>query len=156
RIGLRVVLVAIVVFALVDGRLAPARLYETRLVRVAQFALIAVSWLLLRVRMGKRARVAITVAFVSGRYLGPAGAGALRGSVATQPITDLAIAFTTATTLPWGAVPQLVSVLVAILAIAADAWAVHGTLAVASPHMTAGLAVAFLVSVYIAHQLERY
>jgi len=33
---------------------------------------------------------------------------------------------------------------------------VYGTLAGASPHHGRGLGVAFLVSVYIAHQLERY
>jgi len=106
--------------------------------------------------MSERLRVASTVAFVSGIYVTSAIAGSLRGGMSTQPITDLAIAFATATTLPWGPWPQLASVTVAVLAIALGEYAVHGTLAGTSPHMTAGLGVAFLVSVYIAHQLARY
>ena len=50
----------------------------------------------------------------------------------------------------------VVLVAIAVLAIAVGDHAVHGTLAGASPHMAVGLGVAFLVSVYIAHQLERY
>src|SRR5207244_2365485 len=82
---------------------------------------------------------ASTVAFVSGIYVTSAIAGSLRGGMATQPITDLAIAFATATTLPWGPWPQLASVTVAVLAIALGDYAVHGTLAGTSPHMAAGL-----------------
>jgi PAS domain S-box-containing protein len=47
-------------------------------------------------------------------------------------------------------------VTVAVLSIALGFHVVHGTFAGTSPHMAAGLGVAFLVSVYIAHQLERY
>src|SRR5256886_7536522 len=73
-----------------------------------------------------------------------------------NPIPALAIAFAPATTLPWGPWPQLASVTVGVLAIALGEYAVHGQPAGTSPHMTAGLGVAFLVSVYIAHQLARY
>ena len=73
-------------------------------------------------------------------------------AIAAFTLADLA----TATTLPWGPWPQLVSVTVAVLAIAVGDHAVHGTLAAASPHMAVGLGVAFLVSVYIAHRLELY
>jgi len=54
---------------------------------------------------------------------------------------------------PW---PQLASVLVAMLAIALDYHLVYGTFADVSPHMAAGIAVAFLVSVYIAQQIDWY
>jgi protein-histidine pros-kinase len=98
----------------------------------------------------------VLVAFVSGLYVTSAIAGALRGEVTTQPITDLAIAFATATTLQWGPWPQLVSVVVAMAAIVLDVLLVHGTLAGTSPHLALGIGVAFLVSVYIAHQIDRY
>ena len=156
RVGLWVVLVAIAAFTLADLKLVQHGLRSMLLVRVVQLALIGAASLALRVRMSERLRVASTVAFVSGIYVTSAIAGSLRGGMATQPITDLAIAFATATTLPWGPWPQLASVTVAVLAIALGEYAVHGTLAGTSPHMTAGLGVAFLVSVYIAHQLARY
>ncbi len=156
RVGLWVVLVAIAAFTLADLKLVQHDLPSTLLVRVVQLALIGAASLALRVRMSERLRAASMVAFVSGLYVTSAIAGSLRGGMTTQPITGLAIAFATATTLPWGPWPQLVSVTVAVLAIAVGDYAVHGTLAGASPHMAAGLGVAFLVSVYIAHQLERY
>ncbi len=156
RVGLWVVLVAIAAFTLADLKLVQHDLPSMLLVRVVQLALIGVASLSLRVRMSKRLRTASVVAFVGGLYVTSAVAGSLRGGMTTQPITGLAIAFATATTLPWGPWPQLVSVTVAVLAIALGDHAVHGTLAGASPHMAVGLGVAFLVSVYIAHQLERY
>ena len=156
RVGLWVVLVAIAAFTLADLKLVQHGLRSMLLVRVVQLALIGAASLALRVRMSERLRVASTVAFVSGIYVTSAIAGSLRGGMSTQPITDLAIAFATATTLPWGPWPQLASVTVAVLAIALGDYAVHGTLAGTSPHMAAGLGVAFLVSVYIAHQLARY
>src|SRR5206468_11459054 len=55
-------------------------------------------------------------------------------AIAAFTLADLA----TATTLPWGPWPQLVSVTVAVLAIAVGDHAVHGTLAGASPHMAVG------------------
>jgi len=156
RVGLWIVLVAVAAFTLADLKLVQHGLRSMLLVRVVQLALIGAASLALRVRMSERLRVASTVAFVSGIYVTSAIAGSLRGGMSTQPITDLAIAFATATTLPWGPWPQLASVTVAVLAIALGEYAVHGTLAGTSPHMTAGLGVAFLVSVHIAHQLARY
>ena len=156
RVGLWLVLVAIAAFTLADLKLVQHDLPSMLLVRVVQLALIGAASLALRVRMSERRRAASMVAFVSGLYVTSAIAGSLRGGMATQPITGLAIAFATATTLGWGPWPQLVSVTVAVLAIALGDHAVHGTLASASPHMAAGLGVAFLVSVYIAYQLERY
>ena len=156
RVGLWIVLVAVAAFTLADLKLVQHGLRSMLLVRVVQLALIGAASLALRVRMSERLRVASTVAFVIGIYVTSAIAGSLRGGMSTQPITDLAIAFATATTLPWGPWPQLASVTVAVLAIALGEYAVHGTLAGTSPHMTAGLGVAFLVSVYIAHQLARY
>jgi PAS domain S-box-containing protein len=126
------------------------------LVRLTQFALIGAAAFTLRLRVTRRVRSATAVAFVSGIYLTSAVAGSLRGGASTQPITDLALAFATATTLPWGPWLQLVSVVVAVLAMGLDVVLEHGTLAGVSPHMAAGVGVAFLVSVYIAYQLERY
>ncbi|HLK10759.1 MAG TPA: ATP-binding protein [Candidatus Binatia bacterium] len=157
RVGLRVVLAAIGVFTLADVRLVGDGLHEALLVRLAQFAVIGLTSLALRAGMSARRRVVAVAAFVGAIYVTSAIAGVLRGGTSTQPITDLAIAFATATTLPWGPWPQLATVAVAMAAIATAAvHAGHGTLAGTSPHMAAGLAVAFLVSVYIAHQLERY
>jgi PAS domain S-box-containing protein len=156
RVGLWAVLVALGAFTFADVRLARDTFHATMVVRLVQFALIGTAALTLRLRTGRRVRVAFAVAFVSGIYLTSAVAGSLRGGASTQPITDLALAFATATTLPWGPWPQLASVVVAVLAIGLDVVLEHGTLVGASPHMMAGVGVSFVVSVYIAYQLERY
>jgi PAS domain S-box-containing protein len=156
RVGLWAVLVAIGAFTLADVKLARDTFHATMLVRLVQFGLIGAAALALRLRLGRRLRIASMVAFVSGIYVTSAVAGSLRGGASTQPITDLALAFATATTLPWGPWPQLASVVVAVFAIGLDVILEHGTLAAVSPHMAAGVGVSFLVSVYIAYQLERY
>jgi PAS domain S-box-containing protein len=156
RMGLWIVLVAIVGFAIVDGRLAGDALHETRIVRLLQFAVIGLSAIGLRVRMRRRARVATLIAFLSVLYVTSAIAGSLRGDVTSQPITDLAIAFATATTIPWGAWPQLATVVVALGAVALNHRLVTGTLAGVTPHLATGVGMSFLVSVYIAQQLEWY
>jgi PAS domain S-box-containing protein len=156
RLGLWVVTICIGAFTLVDLKLPEDAYRATMVVRLVQFAMIGAAAVGARLRMTRRRRVASAVAFVSGIYLTSAVAGSLRGGVGTQPITDLAIAFATATTLPWGPWPQLASVVVAGLAIALDFHLVGGSLAEVSPHMVAGVGLSFLVSVYIAHQLERY
>ena len=154
RVGLRFVFLAIALLMLADVRLAENALRATLAVRAAQFALIGVASVGARIRVRRRVRIVTMVAFVSALYVTSAVAGLLRGAITTQPITDLAIAFATATTLPWGALAQLASVVVAGAAIVVDATVVRGL--DTSPHMAVGLAVSFLVSVYIAHQLERY
>jgi PAS domain S-box-containing protein len=156
RMGLWVVLVAIIGFSIVDGRLAGDALHETRIVRLLQFATIGLSAIGLRVPMRRRARVTGLVAFLSVLYVTSAIAGSLRGDVTSQPITDLAIAFATATTIPWGAWPQLATVVVALGAVALNHHLVTGTLAGVTPHLATGIGMSFLVSVYIAQQLEWY
>ena len=156
RVGLRVVAVAVAAFTLADLKLVHHGLAEALLVRCAQFLLIGIAYASLRRELRWRARVVAMALFVAALYVTSAIAGSLRGSAATQPITGLAIAFATATTLPWGPWPQLATVAVAVTAIAVNFLVAHGSLTGSSPHMAAGLGVAFLVSVYIAQQLQRY
>jgi PAS domain S-box-containing protein len=156
-VGLGLTFGAIVLMALADFRLLHGDTLDAALlVRAAQFALIGSASFALRASLSWRARVAAMTAFIGALYATSAIAGCLRGTAASQPVTDLAIAFATATTLPWGPLPQLVSVVVALVAIVASAWVVDGSFAGIGPHMAAGVAIALLVSVYIAHQLQRY
>jgi PAS domain S-box-containing protein len=157
RLGIWVIFCAIVLFTLADLALAGGGSVALHLARVAQLALIGAAAALMRARpLGRRARLAVMTAFVAGIYLTSAVAGALRPGANTQPITGLALAFGTATTLPWGPWRQLASVLAAAVALLLNVYLVEGTLAGVSAHLAAGVAVALLASVYIAGQLERY
>jgi len=156
HVGLWVFVVALGLFALADVRLAHGGSTATHLVRVVQFLLVGwASWINRR-HPGPSRLNATAVLFISGIYLTSATAGYLRGDAVTQPITDLVIAFATATTLPWGPWPQLATVLVALLAIGLNVYFVKGGLSEVTAHVVAGVVVAFVTSVYIAWQLDRY
>jgi two-component system, sensor histidine kinase and response regulator len=155
-VGLWLFLVALGLFALADVRLADGGSTATRAVRVVQFLLVGwASWATRR-RPAPERLAAVAVVFISGIYVTSATAGYLRGDAVTQPITDLVIAFGTATTLPWTPWHQLVSVLVAMLAIGGNVYFVKGGLAEVTAHVAAGVVVAFATSVYIAWQLDRH
>ncbi|HLY38330.1 MAG TPA: hypothetical protein VKU61_09860, partial [Candidatus Binatia bacterium] len=121
-VGLGITFAAIAVMAFADLRLLHADTLEAALLlRAMQFALIGSASVGLRVRVSWRARVTAMASFIGALYVTSAVAGCLRGTAASQPVTDLAIAFATATTLPWGPLPQLASVVVALAAIVASA-----------------------------------
>src|SRR5438105_13794177 len=99
-VGLGVTFGAIALMALADVRLLHADTLDAALVlRATQFALIGSASLALRLRLSRRAHVTAISAFIAALYATSAVAGCLRGTAASQPVTDLAIAFATATTL---------------------------------------------------------
>ena len=97
-VGLGVAFAAIVLMALADLRLLHADTLEAALfLRATQFALIGGASATLRVRLSWRTRVTAIASFIGALYVTSAIAGCLRGTAASQPVTDLAIAFATAT-----------------------------------------------------------
>jgi two-component system, sensor histidine kinase and response regulator len=125
-------------------------------VRVSQFGMLAAAFLVSRRPLRRRAYLALILAVLGGIYVTSAVAGYLRGGTLTQPVTGLTIAFAAATTMPWGAGPQLVVVASCAVSLALNTYLVYGTLAGVGPHAVAGVAIALLASVYVAAQLERY
>jgi PAS domain S-box-containing protein len=156
RVGIAVVFFGIVLFTAADYALADGVRPAQHLVRLAQFTLIGTASFLSRRVRGTRGLTVLLVGFVSGLYVTAALAGWLRADARSQVLTDLVIAVTTATTLPWGAWAQLASVVVGAAALVLNYVLVHGSLAGVTAHMAAGVAVSFVTTVYIARQLERY
>lgn len=151
--GLRIMLFALVLLSLSDVRLptAPA----LHLSRLLQLAWIGAAFWLNRRDVARREYVASTVVVVAGLYVLSIPTAYLRNDSTTQILTIMALAFGTATTMQWGAVPQLVSVLAGALSIFATSVLLRGTPA-AEPAPMVGVAMTLISSVYIARQLERY
>jgi PAS domain S-box-containing protein len=156
RLGFCVVLFCIALFSISDVTLARGGLHAMHLVRLVQFAALAVVFYLLRIPFSRRTLVAIDVVFIGMVYVTSAAAGYLRNDPRTQMVTDLALAFGTATTLPWGVWAQLVSVVIAALSASVSTYLVNGDLTRIGAPTAVALAVALIASVYIAYQLERY
>jgi PAS domain S-box-containing protein len=156
RIGTWVILFCISLFALSDFREPADARYWLHLVRVVQFSVLALGLHFNRLNLSRRWHLAATLTVIASVPISSAIIGYLRNDPRTQVVTDIALAFGTATTLPWGLWPQLISVIVAGLAMAFGAHLTNGSLASVSAHTAVGITVAMLTSIYIADQLERH
>jgi PAS domain S-box-containing protein len=82
-------------------------------------------------------------------------AGVWRGDLVPTAIVCVVVALTSGTILPWGVWPQLASVAIAALAIAANAYLVADTAAHATPQFVAAVLTALMVSVVLSFELLR-
>jgi PAS domain S-box-containing protein len=155
RFGLCIMLLSLILLSLSDFRLSPATAQELHLSRLLQFAWIGFGFYLNGRDVGRREYVISTVVFIAGIYVQSLLTAYLRNDSTTQVLTIMALAFGTATTMQWGAVPQLVSVIVAALSMLGASVLMRGT-AAAAPAPMVGVAIMLISSVYIARQLERY
>jgi hypothetical protein len=143
RFALWALFVAFILVTLADVRLPHGGSAAIHLVRIVQFLLVGVAARAIHSRPRRGVLVAATVATVTGVYITSAIAGYLRADAITQPLTDLVIAYTSATTIPWGAVPQLVTIAVAMAAIAGNVYGVEGSFASMTPHVVVAIVIAF-------------
>ncbi|MBI3767656.1 MAG: PAS domain S-box protein [Deltaproteobacteria bacterium] len=145
----------IALFALSDLRQPVDARHGLHVVRLVQFSTLVLGFVLLP-RISRRWLVTMMIGVAGMVCLTSALAGYLRHDPRTQVVTDITLVLATAVTLPWGAWPQLLCVLIAGLSMALGAGLTDGTLGDISPHTGVGIAVAMLSSVYIAYQFERY
>jgi PAS domain S-box-containing protein len=155
RHGLWIVLLSIVLIALSDFRLPPATARALHLTRLLQFALVGLGFYLNTIGASRRAHVVYGVFLIGGVYVTSGMTAYLRGDPTTQILTSMALAFGTATTMPWGLWPQLLSVTIAAVSMLGSSVLMLGSADLA-PATMAGVAIALICSVYIAQQLERY
>src|SRR5438094_469305 len=113
RAGLWAFFVAVTVLTIQDFRLPNGGPVSLHLVRLVEFLLIGGGAVVNRRRPPPRPAIAVGVTLVSGIYITSAISGYLRNDAQTQLVTDLAIAFATATTMPWGPWWQLITLLAA-------------------------------------------
>ncbi len=155
RIGNWVILSCVVLFALSDFREPQSARYWLQLIRLVQFSVIGIASYLTE-RVSRRWLTVPTIGVVGMVFVTSAVIGYLRNDPRTQVVTGVTLALGTAATLPWGAWPQLVCVVIAGISMTIGARMHYGTLTGLTAHTVAGIAVAMLSSIYIAYQFERY
>jgi PAS domain S-box-containing protein len=155
-VGLCTVLVAVALLSIQDFWLPDGGANALHLLRLGELSLIAIAAGVQLSRPRRRVTIVVGIFFIGSICLTSAISGYLRHDPQTQVLTDLALAFGTSATLPWGLWPQLISVVVAALSATLGWVLVYGTLAGINIHLVTGVAIAFLASIYIAYQLERY
>lgn len=159
RRRLRTVLVlcvpVIALFAILDLYLEPGRLALFYALKLAALTVALAAYWFVRQPRGRDALVAVGLTYIATMYaLSTASGVAAREAVTTQ-ILNVAVAFSTATLLPWGAAPQVAVALIAALATVVTAYGATGGFASLMQYPTVGTAGAVGLSVYVAAELER-
>jgi PAS domain S-box-containing protein len=156
RVGLGVILAGIVLSVLGDHALMSERPLWADLMDGFAIALVAVGFW---VSGGSAARnrpiplALVVIALACGMR---AAAGVWFGDLAQTAILCVVIALVAGATLPWGVRPQLATIAIAGAAIAANAYLAPQHVNDPLPHFGIAVAIALLVSVVLAYELQRY
>jgi hypothetical protein len=123
------------------------------IVKVVQVATLGVVWLALDPAGSWRRSVGLALALVAEVCVTLAISGILTGEVASAPLLCVLVTLGTATLLPWGLGPQVVTVAVAAMALAANAaWT---PVPDGFGYTATAASMACLASLYVAHELEQ-
>ncbi len=155
RIALLIVLLSNALFALADLLLAASRPGALLILKLIQASAVLAAFTVVRLRPQRAWIVASTLAALAVISTATAVSGVLTADVVTTPILCLALTLGAATLLPWGVVPQLVTVGGAALAMLLNLVLVTGSLANVLSYPAVGVAVTLGVSVYVAAAFAR-
>jgi signal transduction histidine kinase len=155
RAGLWILLLALVLFALTELIFDRARIVPLYALKSVQLATIL--WAFWMLRQPERWRWAVAVALTTSMEvcITTAASGILTRDVATTSLLFIIFTTATATFLPWGARPQLAMVGVASLAALWNTVALDLPAAAVS-YPAVAMVLAFVTSVYIASDSQRY
>ena len=156
RVGLWIVLSATVLFVVTDSIVWRGTIPALHAAQLIQAAAILVVLRALRFPWVRERAVLITILMVTLYCVTGAVAGILTHNDHTTSLLFVVLAMTTATLLPWGVAPQLLTATAAVVALGCNVYAVSGSLALFGYPSTAAVLVAAIVSVWIAHELERH
>ena len=151
-----IIFVGLVLFAARDlwfGPPPPPRLHAIRLAEAVILIVILCGVRTARVRHGGAVRMALLLE-VSICFEGVAAA-VLKGEASTPHLLCIVVTMGSATLLPWGVGPQAVAIVAAELAILWNSYMVTGGLAAAAQPTGLAAHIAFVCSLYVAHELER-
>jgi len=160
RTGVAIVLFSMLVFAAADLFVTTKGLDDLLAIKAAQLWILgAALWLLARPNRGLQPRQIATL-IVSAVYVTTAMSAIVRHDILTTCFLFLALAMGTATFVPWGAGPQLVSVLFGGASLAANFALVEAPGATSALFPVLAVMVTFVASVSIAsnaahHRAER-
>lgn len=156
RVGLWLVLLAIVLFVFADVVVWRGRIPALHVSQLIQTTAILVVLRALRFPWIRERAVLITLLMVTLHCVTGAVAGILTHNDHTTALLFVVLAMATATLLPWGVAPQLVTATVAVVALGWNVYAVSGSLALFGYPSTVAVLVAASASVWIARELDRH
>jgi len=155
RAGLRIVLLSVATFAVADffsGRSANRIL---PIIHITQLTVVGSAFGLLRLPRMTRHAVAMALGLISFVFATTAAASAVTKDPFTLSLLCIVMAMGTATVLPWGARPQFATVVVETVCWLAGVSAGH-TWSAEVAYSGLAMLIAFVASVYVAHELERH
>jgi signal transduction histidine kinase len=154
RAGFWLILIGIVAFAVVDPIAHPAQLWPLIAVQAVEIVAALAAFAALRTQRGREHAILVALAFVCLLSITTATSGYLMNDAVTTPLLLSLMSMGTATLLPWGVRPQLVTQTVAALC------ALWNVASVGGPESVTFVPVAILMgslaSIYAAYTLERY
>jgi PAS domain S-box-containing protein len=153
RLGLWIIAFVNVLFTLADVLASRPELVRLLVLKLFLFTGILAGLCLLRTRITWRSAVSIALAALALSYSTSALSGILTHDVTTTRVNCIALAMIAALLVPWGAAPQLATVVMAGATILAHAYVVYGTLGVFG-YEALPVVVALAASVYGAAQLQ--
>jgi hypothetical protein len=153
RVGAMLIGVSIVLYGMLELWQQRAPLMPFLLVKVVQVATLCVVWLALDPAGSWHRSVGLALALVAEVCVTLAISGILTGEVASAPLLCVLVTLGTATLLPWGLAPQVVTVAVAAASLAANAaWT---PVPDGFGYTVTAASMACLASLYVAHELEQ-
>jgi two-component system sensor kinase FixL len=157
RVALLLALASLSFFLAQDLLLFRPRVVPLTLIKGVQFTIVfTVLWLIRSERLPRNV-TAFAVSVSAVLALGATAAGIVRGSTSSTALLFVAITAGTAIGFPWGARAQAAFVAMCALLLAWNDYAIPepALLAVFGP-ATAAMLTAGLVSIFVAHSVERY
>jgi two-component system, LuxR family, sensor kinase FixL len=156
RVALWIGLATVAAFAASNhtGVYPPPRWSDVMNLVVAVF--IGVGFLMLTIPAIKRRPVPLALVIFAFGCFFRSSAGIAHGEVVTTAIVLVALALIGAATIPWGVAAQLITAVMAGVAIATNSYLVMGTLAGPRGQAATAVALALVVSVGLAIELQRH
>lgn len=153
RLGTLLVGISIVLFGGLELWQQRAPLGPFFTIKAIQVAALIVVWVLLDPAAGWRRTVGIALALVAEIAVTLATSGILANEVASAPILFALLTLGTGILLPWGLVPQLATVAIAAVALAANAWGVT-TAPDGFGYTVIAAIMSFVASLSVAREIE--
>jgi PAS domain S-box-containing protein len=129
---------------------------DLAIVRIVQLLLIGVFVVMLRPASPRRTLIWVMVFGVASAAGISATEALVRGEMAAEPPTVLALLLGAATLLPWGLCPQVVAVASGLVAMLVPLYAIEGNLDLMLTHTGVIAGIVLGLSCYVAYSLERF
>jgi PAS domain S-box-containing protein len=156
RAGLTILAVANVLLCWRDFWVGSAFATDLLWVRLIQLLLVAaVAWALREAALQRWVREIMVFAVASAAGISATEA-LVRGEMAAEPPTVIALLLGAATLLPWGLWPQVTAVIAGVVAILVPMVVIEGSLDAAWTHTGLVAGIALAVSCYVAYGHERF